>query len=178
MGIAYKPSGPAQDTRGLKGIHWNLESHFADPSNMPSAAARRLYEDQIPSFMSIFDPEAENVDARGLVTMVDSNMMDIEPTYAPKIPTQAPEHPKYEQQTLRELPANHSHRHHDSMSTQNSESAESSPTTTLTTDTSSLSDPSPSSSPRRSRPRQTSLSLSILSPRPRPLLSLPARTLV
>ncbi|KAI1247709.1 hypothetical protein MGN70_011600 [Eutypa lata] len=114
---------------------------------MPTAAARRIYEDQIPSFMSIFDPEAENGDDRGLVTMVDSNMMDMEPSYPQKLPNQASQQPQYEHQTLHQLPTDPSHRHNDSTSTHNSESAESSPTTTLTTDTSSLSDPSPSSSP-------------------------------
>ncbi|KAI1769955.1 dual specificity phosphatase [Hypoxylon cercidicola] len=111
---------------------------------MPSATARRLYEDQIPSFMSIFDPEADNsIDERGLVTMVDSKLMDMEPSCAPgRFATGLPQ-----QHALRPLPTDPSHRHHDSTSTQNSESADSSPTTTLTTDTSSLSDPSPSSSP-------------------------------
>ncbi|OTA59917.1 hypothetical protein K449DRAFT_333043 [Hypoxylon sp. EC38] len=108
---------------------------------MPSATARRLYEDQIPSFMSIFDPEADsNIDERGLVTVVDSKLMEMESSCAPgQLPGGLPQ-----QHLLRPDP---SHRHHDSASTHNSESADSSPTTTLTTDTSSLSDPSPSSSP-------------------------------
>ncbi|KAK7749349.1 tyrosine/serine/threonine protein phosphatase [Diatrype stigma] len=97
--------------------------------------------------MSIYDPEAENGDERGLVTMVDSNMMDVEPSYPQKLPNEAPQQPHYEHQSLCQLPTDPSHRHNDSTSTQNFESAESSPTTTLTTDTSSLSDPSPSSSP-------------------------------
>lgn len=104
---------------------------------MPSAAARRLYEDQIPSFMSIIDSEAEPmVDESGEVTMVDSKFLDMAPTYPSHFsgPNQVP------QQLQDAL-----HRHQDSTSTQNS--ADSSPTTTLTTDTSSLSDPSPSSSP-------------------------------
>ncbi|KAK8140298.1 Dual specificity phosphatase [Apiospora sp. TS-2023a] len=110
---------------------------------MPSAAARR-YEDQIPSFMSILDPEAEAYDesGRGMVTMVDSKMMGMEPSCAPQMPAQL----QQQQQHLRPL-ADHLQRQHDSTSAQNSESADSSPTTTLTTDTSSLSDPSPSSSP-------------------------------
>ncbi|KAI1103768.1 dual specificity phosphatase [Jackrogersella minutella] len=111
---------------------------------MPSATARRLYEDQIPSFMSIFDPEADNnIDERGLVTMVDPKLMEMESSCAPgQLSGGLPQ-----QHMLRPLPTDLSHRHHDSTSTQNSESADSSPTTTLTTDTSSLSDPSPSSSP-------------------------------
>ncbi|KAI5859329.1 dual specificity phosphatase [Durotheca rogersii] len=113
---------------------------------MPSATARRHYEDQIPSFMSIFDPDADgNIDARGLVTMVDTKMMGMEPSCAP---AQLPNgHGLSPQHALRSLPGDPAHRHHDSTSTHNSESADSSPTTTLTTDTSSLSDPSPSSSP-------------------------------
>ncbi|KAI1143842.1 hypothetical protein F5Y05DRAFT_8271 [Hypoxylon sp. FL0543] len=114
---------------------------------MPSATARRLYEDQIPSFMSIFDPEVDNnMDERGLVTVVDPKLMEMDASCAPaQLPGGLPQ-----QQLLRPLPADPSHRHHDSTSThstQTSESADSSPTTTLTTDTSSLSDPSPSSSP-------------------------------
>ncbi|KAH9898890.1 hypothetical protein F4778DRAFT_174272 [Xylariomycetidae sp. FL2044] len=110
---------------------------------MPSAAARRMFEDQLPSFMSIFDPEAENIDDRGLVTVVDSKFMQMEPSCTTgQLPNGPPQ-----QQHLQPLPTDPTHRHHDSTSTQNSESADSSPTTTLTTDTSSLSDPSPSSSP-------------------------------
>ncbi|KAI2630725.1 dual specificity phosphatase [Hypoxylon sp. NC1633] len=111
---------------------------------MPSATARRLYEDQLPTFMSIFDPEAENnLDERQLVTVVDTKLMEMESSCAPGQLSSAlaPQH------ALRPLPTDSTHRHHDSTSTQNSESADSSPTTTLTTDTSSLSDPSPSSSP-------------------------------
>ncbi|ORY70120.1 uncharacterized protein BCR38DRAFT_332343 [Pseudomassariella vexata] len=107
---------------------------------MPSAAARRLYEDQLPSFMSIINPEADNFDDRGLVTVVDSKLMEMEPTCG------APQLPNSQHLPLRPTPTD-LHRHHDSTSTQNSESADSSPTTTLITDTSSLSDPSPSSSP-------------------------------
>ncbi|KAI1502738.1 hypothetical protein F5X99DRAFT_150840 [Biscogniauxia marginata] len=114
---------------------------------MPSAAARRMYEDQIPSFMSVFDPEAENIDGgRDLVTMVDSKFMEMEPSCAAdQFPNAMPQ--QHQHQHLRPLPTDPTHRHHDSTSTHNSESADSSPTTTLTTDTSSLSDPSPSSSP-------------------------------
>ncbi|RYO74065.1 hypothetical protein DL764_010988 [Monosporascus ibericus] len=114
---------------------------------MPSAAARRIHEDQIPSFMSIFDPEAATVDDGGLVTMIDSDVMEMESSYEQKLPNQVPQQREYEHQSLRPFSTDSSHRHHSSTSTQNSESTESSPTTTLTTDTSSLSDPSPSSSP-------------------------------
>ncbi|KAI1646154.1 DSPc-domain-containing protein [Daldinia loculata] len=113
---------------------------------MPSATARRMYEDQIPSFMSIFDPEADNsIDERGLVTVVDPKLMEMDSSCAPG--HLAGGLPQQQHALLRPLPTDPSHRHHDSTSTQNSESADSSPTTTLTTDTSSLSEPSPSSSP-------------------------------
>ncbi|KAI0434059.1 hypothetical protein F5Y09DRAFT_4542 [Xylaria sp. FL1042] len=110
---------------------------------MPSAAARRMYEDQIPSLMSIIDPESESIGDRELVTVVEPKYMEMESScasrnIAPKVPQPASQH-------LRPVPSDSTHRHHDSTSTQNSDSADSSPT--LTTDTSSLSDPSPSSSP-------------------------------
>ncbi|KAI0480851.1 hypothetical protein GGR56DRAFT_292948 [Xylariaceae sp. FL0804] len=112
---------------------------------MPSAAARRIYEDQIPSFMSIFDPEADTIESRDLVTVVDPKLMEMEPSCSPGQLLNGV--PQQQQHHLRPLPTDHAHRHHDSASTQAYESADSSPTTTLTTDTSSLSDPSPSSSP-------------------------------
>ncbi|CAJ2509977.1 Uu.00g058770.m01.CDS01 [Anthostomella pinea] len=111
---------------------------------MPSAAARRIYEDQIPSFMSIYDPSADSIDDRDLVTVVDDKFLEMEPSCASGQLTKGV---LQQQHHLRPLPTDRAHRYHDSTSTQNSESADSSPTTTLTTDTSSLSDPSPSSSP-------------------------------
>ncbi|KAI2637360.1 hypothetical protein GGS21DRAFT_473852 [Xylaria nigripes] len=109
---------------------------------MPSAAARRMYEDQIPSFMSIIDPDSESIGDRELVTMVEPKFMEMGSSYVPKHIDHKASHPT---QHLRPLPHGPTHRHHDSTSTRNSESADSSPT--LTTDSSSLSDPSPSSSP-------------------------------
>lgn len=110
---------------------------------MPSAAARRLYEDQLPSFMSIIDPESENLGDREMVTVVEPKFMEMVSPYASRnIDQKVPEPTS---QHLRPVPSDPTHRHHDSTSTQNSDSADSSPT--LTTDTSSLSDPSPSSSP-------------------------------
>ncbi|TDZ31276.1 Tyrosine-protein phosphatase pmp1 [Colletotrichum spinosum] len=107
---------------------------------MPSAAARRIYEDQIPSFMSVFDLDAETIAAQEIVTLVDPKMMEMEAagkTLANPIQHLRPT-----------IPSDPTHKHHDSTSTQASESAESSPTTTLSTsDSSPLSDPSPSSSP-------------------------------
>ncbi|KAH7329160.1 dual specificity phosphatase [Stachybotrys elegans] len=110
-------------------------------AKMPSAAARRIYEDQIPSFMSVFDIDAETMADRDTVTLMDPKMVALDAKEA-QLSTQQPQlHPPT-------LPADPSHRHHDSTSTQMSESADSSPTTTLsTTDSSPLSDPSPSSSP-------------------------------
>lgn len=109
---------------------------------MYTTTARRLYEDQIPSFMSVFDLDHNMQDSedQDTVTVVDPKMMDIEPTYSPKMgpdPT-----------TLLQPPVAPNRQHHESSSNQTSESADSSPTTTVScTDSSSLSDPSPSSSP-------------------------------
>ncbi|KAF2972184.1 hypothetical protein GQX73_g1448 [Xylaria multiplex] len=110
---------------------------------MPSAAARRIFEDQIPSLMSIIDPESESIGDRELVTVVEPKYMEMESSFSSRnINQKGPQPPS---QHLRPVPSDPTHRHHDSTSTQNSDSADSSPT--LTTDTSSLSDPSPSSSP-------------------------------
>jgi len=108
---------------------------------MPSAAVRRLYEDQIPSFMSVFDVENNAMDQEGTVTVIDPKaVMGMGP---PKLPGNP--QPELRPATL---PQDASHKHHDSTSTQATESAESSPTTTVScTDSSDLSDPSPSSSP-------------------------------
>ncbi|KAI1743950.1 hypothetical protein F4680DRAFT_408019 [Xylaria scruposa] len=109
---------------------------------MPSAAARRMYEDQIPSLMSIIDPETDNLGDREMVTVVEPKFA-MDSSFASKHNDHKLSQPT--SQHLRPLPSDPTHRYHDSTSTQNSESADSSPT--LTTDTSSLSDPSPSSSP-------------------------------
>ncbi|EFQ28452.1 dual specificity phosphatase [Colletotrichum graminicola] len=107
---------------------------------MPSAAARRIYEDQIPSFMSVFDLDAETIAAQETVTLVDPKLIEMEATGKP---LGDPIH-----HLRASMPSDPTHKHHDSTSTQASESAESSPTTTLSTsDCSPLSDPSPSSSP-------------------------------
>ncbi|KAF4446430.1 tyrosine- phosphatase [Fusarium albosuccineum] len=110
---------------------------------MPSVTDRRVYEDQIPPFMTVFDLDAETMADQDTVTLVDPKFVDPEP----KRPGMMnPSH----QHGLRPsmMPADPTHKHHDSTSTQTSESADSSPTTTLsTTDSSPLSDPSPSSSP-------------------------------
>ncbi|KAK4179804.1 hypothetical protein QBC36DRAFT_61451 [Triangularia setosa] len=104
---------------------------------MPSAATRRLYEDQVPSFMTVLDVENGFVDASSTVTVVD-----------PKLVMEGTKLPRDSQPALGPgvLSPESIHKHHDSTST--AESAESSPTTTVScTDSSDLSDPSPSSSP-------------------------------
>ncbi|KAM0253582.1 hypothetical protein ACHAQJ_007254 [Trichoderma viride] len=104
---------------------------------MPSAAARQVYEDQIPTFMSVFDLEAEAMADRETFTVVGSKFLDMgSKTSSQQTSLQAC------------LAPDQSHKHRDSTSTQTSESDDSSPTTTLSTsDSSPLSDPSPSSSP-------------------------------
>lgn len=108
---------------------------------MPSAAVRRLYEDQIPSFMSVYGVDSDSMDQSGLVTLIDPKLvMGMEPAKSPES----------SQTELRPstLPLDAPHKHHISTSTQTTESAESSPTTTVScADSSDLSDPSPSSSP-------------------------------
>ena len=106
-----------------------------------------MYEDQIPTFMSVFDLDAETMVDRETVTLLNPKLIEIESTCAPST-TNTLSAPN--QQSLRPttMPQDPMHKHHDSTSTQTSESADSSPTTTLsTTDSSPLSDPSPSSSP-------------------------------
>ncbi|KAI5465746.1 dual specificity phosphatase [Mariannaea sp. PMI_226] len=110
---------------------------------MPSATDRRVYEDQIPPFMTVFDLDAETMADQETVTLVDPKFVDMHHK-APGLMTGPQE------RSLRSalIPTDPTHKHHDSTSTQTSESADSSPTTTLsTTDSSPLSDPSPSSSP-------------------------------
>lgn len=107
---------------------------------MYTTSARRLYEDQIPSFMSVFDLDQAMQD-QDTVTVVDPKMMGIESKCNPQLPPDP-------SQLLQPPAIPPSHQHRDSTSTQTSESADSSPTTTVScTDSSSLSDPSPSSSP-------------------------------
>lgn len=111
---------------------------------MPSAAARRLYEDQIPPFMTVFDLDAETITDQETVTVLEPKFLDMDGSGAHTLGKHVTA------QALRSstMTADSMHKHHDSTSTQASESAESSPTTTLsTTDSSPLSDPSPSSSP-------------------------------
>jgi tyrosine-protein phosphatase len=117
---------------------------WIQPRNMPSASARRLYEDQIPSFMSVFDLDAETMADRDTVTVVDPKLVGVESPKEHSLANPSEHHQLHPTGP----PTDPTHRHHDSTSTQMSESADSSPTTTMsTTDSSPLSDPSPSSSP-------------------------------
>ncbi|KAK4457950.1 dual specificity phosphatase [Cladorrhinum samala] len=102
---------------------------------MPSATSRRLYEDQIPSFMSVYG--LENGLDHSTVTIVDPNLVMEES----KLPGNS--QPGFRTGALPSEPV---HQRNDSTSA--AESADSSPTTTVScTDSSDLSDPSPSSSP-------------------------------
>ena len=112
-----------------------------EPPNMPSAVARRLFEDQIPSIMSVYqvDSGIADMDQSNPITIVDHNLV-LENTKSPG-DSQPGARPGA-------LSSESAHRHNDSTSTQTTESADSSPTTTVSiTDCSDLSDPSPSSSP-------------------------------
>ncbi|PFH57391.1 hypothetical protein XA68_15124 [Ophiocordyceps unilateralis] len=109
---------------------------------MPSAAARRVYEDQIPPFMSVYDIDTETMVHGDAVTLVDTTLVDLRPKVPPL--TKMPQ-PGID---VAMIPPAAVHKHHDSTSTHISESTDSSPTTTLsTTDSSPLTESSPSSSP-------------------------------
>ncbi|EFX00592.1 protein-tyrosine phosphatase [Grosmannia clavigera kw1407] len=116
---------------------------------MPSAAARRMYEDQIPSFMSVFDLGSDALDDQNAVTVVDDKIIGFAgASFDGKLTSHSGQQQSSSFQESPSISCDPSHRHHDSTSTQMSGSADSSPTTTMScTDSSSLSDPSPSSSP-------------------------------
>jgi len=107
---------------------------------MPSTAGPRIYENQLPSFMSVYDMDSSTIESPG----VDPPSKIAVPTYIKQqrlSTSEQKEHVPIDSQL-------HSHQHHESTSTQASDSTDSSPTTTISTvDSSSLSDPSPSSSP-------------------------------
>jgi tyrosine-protein phosphatase len=108
-------------------------------SNMPSAAGPRMYENHIPSFMSIYDMESSSESPGLEPPKLSSPLHTIRETQSRQQP---------EQETENSHSLVHSHQHRESTSTQASDSTDSSPTTTISTiDSSSLSDPSPSSSP-------------------------------
>ncbi|CEJ89317.1 hypothetical protein VHEMI05167 [[Torrubiella] hemipterigena] len=102
---------------------------------MPSAAARQVYEDQIPTFMSVFDLLTDPMVDCDAVTLVNPKMADL----SAKAPAIA--HPSTHGHIHTD------HKHHNSNSSELSASTDSSPTTISTTDSSPLTDGSPSSSP-------------------------------
>ena len=109
--------------------------------NMPSAVVRRMFEDQIPSIMSVYEVDSgiSDMDQSNPITIVNHKLV-LEHGKLPgdSLPGAGPG----------ALTSESAHRHNDSTSTQMTESADSSPTTTVSiTDCSDLSDPSPSSSP-------------------------------
>ncbi|CAK7268772.1 tyrosine/serine/threonine protein phosphatase [Sporothrix epigloea] len=119
---------------------------------MPSATARRLYEDQIPSLMSVFDLGATMIDDQNTGSVADSEMIDLpDSSFGNKLSSHDHAHQTssfHELTAPNPLSLDPSHRLHVSTFSQTSESSDSSPTTTMScTDSSSLSDASPSSSP-------------------------------
>ncbi|KAF4581876.1 Tyrosine-protein phosphatase pmp1 [Ophiocordyceps camponoti-floridani] len=110
---------------------------------MPSAAARRMYEDQIPPFMSVYDIGGSDTIVHGdTVTLVDTTLADLRSRVP--APTKMPQ-PGID---VAMIPTTAVHKHHDGLLTHLSESTDSSPTTTLsTTDSSPLTESSASSSP-------------------------------
>ncbi|RFU35801.1 hypothetical protein B7463_g630, partial [Scytalidium lignicola] len=114
---------------------------------MPSTAAGpRMYENHIPSFMSVYDMDPNTMQSRRLV---DQRSKETGNTYSnqpsleqPRQQSNEHEHAQAQHQQQQQ------HQHRESTSTHASDSTDSSPTTTISTiDSSSLSDPSPSSSP-------------------------------
>ncbi|KAI9050158.1 hypothetical protein LZ554_006299 [Drepanopeziza brunnea f. sp. 'monogermtubi'] len=102
---------------------------------MSSAAGPRMYENQIPSFMSVYDMDMAMLESPSLGPI-------------PKLSSSTHSAPGSVLRPQTEEDAVHSHQHRESTSTQASDSTDSSPTTTISTvDSSSLSDPSPNSSP-------------------------------
>ncbi|KAL2259343.1 hypothetical protein VTK26DRAFT_7001 [Humicola hyalothermophila] len=106
---------------------------------MPSAVSQPLYEDQMPSFMSVYDVESGMMDQTNAVTVID-----------PKLVMGDAKPPGNSDSGLgpKALPTESARTSNDGTCAQTAESADSSPTTTIScTDSSDLSDPSPSSSP-------------------------------
>ncbi|KAF4625692.1 hypothetical protein G7Y89_g12475 [Cudoniella acicularis] len=117
-------------------------------SKMPSAAGPRMYENHIPSFMSVYDMDATLIENPGLTpsSKLSGTGYDHQHQHQSQSLLQA-ENPADNQNNTSNTSI-HGHQHHESTSTQTSDSTDSSPTTTISTvDSSSLSDPSPSSSP-------------------------------
>lgn len=131
-----KVDGVSVQASGLKG-------RGLDHSKMPSAAGPRMYENHIPSFMSVYDMDASLLEGPNLAP---PSTKLVGAAYT----TQHPHHPPQQRQQQENENDNTltQRQHRESTSTQTSDSTDSSPTTTISTiDSSSLSDPSPSSSP-------------------------------
>jgi tyrosine-protein phosphatase len=124
-------------------------------SKMPSAAGPRMYENHIPSFMSVYDMDANSRDNTTSNPPTQSQTTSYQTQQLSQ--QQQPElHPSnsssnHSSNQIREENSTsepHGHQHCGSTSTQTSDSTDSSPTTTISTiDSVTLSDPSPSSSP-------------------------------
>lgn len=116
---------------------------------MSSAAGPRSYENHIPSFMSVYDRDANMAHDEGL----DATVMRLQATAYSSLQSNSPPLSQPPMRKIQEEPEKgtsqtHSHQYRESTSTQASDSTDSSPTTTISTvDSCSLSDPSPSSSP-------------------------------
>ncbi|KAH6682045.1 dual specificity phosphatase [Halenospora varia] len=115
---------------------------------MQSTAGPRMYENHIPSFMSVFDHDPTISENPGLIPSSKSNSSKYDHhQHAQPQSRLGLESPNENLDKLNPTQI-HGHQHHESTSTQTSDSTDSSPTTTISTvDSSSLSDPSPSSSP-------------------------------
>ena len=142
--VGWQARKVKQQGRGQSGQAPNRKRRlYRSSEDMPSAASPRTYENQIPSFMSVYDMDSSVIETSG----VEPPSKTTATTY---INHQLPLRPLQNQQPAEGGPQTqiHSHQHRESTSTQASDSTDSSPTTTISTvDSSSLSDPSPSSSP-------------------------------
>jgi tyrosine-protein phosphatase len=152
VGLQERKTRQRQDGIAAQGSGYRSSSRKS--SKMPSAAGPRMYENHIPSFMSVYDMDASPRDntTSSAPTNVPATSYQIQ-----QQPQQRPESSTLHQnlnqsstQTRNEISNSqpHGHQHCGSTSTQTSDSTDSSPTTTISTiDSVSLSDPSPSSSP-------------------------------
>ncbi|KAG9239779.1 dual specificity phosphatase [Amylocarpus encephaloides] len=118
---------------------------------MPASTGPRMYENHMPSFMSVYDMDTSAVENAN-VAVPTKNSFQIQHQTQPRSESR-PFQPKAGEtssssQIENRNPQAPGHQHCESTSTQTSDSTDSSPTTTISTiDSSSLSDPSPSSSP-------------------------------
>jgi tyrosine-protein phosphatase len=125
-----------------------LEGRDQREEDMPSAAPPRMYENQIPSFMSVYDMDSSAIESPGVDPPSKLSATAYLSQQLQHRPLQDHSRRDQEGEVLNSQLHSHQHQHRESTSTQASDSTESSPTTTISTvDSSSLSDPSPSSSP-------------------------------